>query len=280
MATASATTWKLVTRSEPLASERTTQPEPRPASVEMVNTDGSVRAASCDQSVCSASRRVSTLISDCMRAMVLSCAAAARASYSCARHARPAEAATPATSTAATTPAAPGRRLRTFDLLQLGPEGRLSLGHAEHRVVELVESVVDLLDVVVVHAADQLLHRGDAGAEAVAQLAVRSGQRSRDLGRLAVRLERLHVLERLLRRRAASAVAVARDDLAVVSADPACVDGVCAHVVGDGLLVCGVGLQVRELELGAVQGRLGGGQVLPGRVQLAGGRVEEIAQPA
>src|SRR5713101_142296 len=279
MATASATTWKLVTRSEPLTSERTTQPEPRPASVEMVNTDGSVRAASCDQSVCSDSRRVRTLISDCMRAMVLSCAAAARASSSCARHARPAAAA-PATSAAATTPAAPVRRLRTFDLLQLGPEGRLSLGHAEHRVVELVESVVDLLDVVVVHAADQLLQRGDAGAEAVAQLAVRSGQRSRDLGRLAVRLERLHVLERLLRRRAASAVAVARDDLAVVSADPACVDGVCAHVVGDGLLVCGVGLQVRELELGAVQGRLGGGQVLPGRVQLAVGRVEEIAQPA
>src|SRR5712692_3387829 len=226
MATASATTWKLVTRSEPLASERTTQPEPRPASVVMVNTDGSMRAASCDQSVCSDSRRVRTLISDCMWAMVLSCAAAARASSSCARQARPAEAATPATSAAATTPAARVRRLRTFDLLQLGPEGRLSLGHAEHRVVELVESVVDLLDVVVVHAADQ----------------------------------------RLQRRRAASAVAVARDHLAVVGADPACVDGVRAHVVGDRLLVCGVGLQVREFELGAVQGRLGGGQVLPGRV--------------
>src|SRR5438270_475984 len=99
---------------------------------------------------------------------------------------------TTATSAAATTPAAPVRRLRTFGLLQLGPEGRLSLGHAEHRVVELVESVVYLLDVVVVHAADQLLQRRDSRAEAVAQLAVRGGQRSRDPGRLTVRLKRLH----------------------------------------------------------------------------------------
>src|SRR5207247_9233585 len=110
------------------------------------------------------------------RALVASCGAVARASPGSPRQARRAEAAPPATSAAATTAAAPVRRLRTFDLLQLGPEGRLSLGHAEHGVVELVESVVDLLDVVGVHAGDQLLQRRDARAEAIAQLAVRSGQ--------------------------------------------------------------------------------------------------------
>src|SRR5207245_8876446 len=156
--------------------ERPAPPGPGPASWEIGNTDGSVRAASCGQSVCSDSRSLRTLISDFMRAIVCSCAAVARPSSCFARQAIPAEAATPATSAAATTPAAPVRRLRTFDLLQLGPEGRLSLGHAEHGVVELVESVVDLLDVVGVHAGDQLLRRRDARAEAIAQLAVRSGQ--------------------------------------------------------------------------------------------------------
>src|ERR1051326_693889 len=110
-----------------------------------------------------------------MRAMV-------RASSCWTCHAAVARAATPTTSAAAVNPVTRSRKLRMFDLLQLGPEGRLGLGDAEHRVVEVLEPAVDLLDVVVVHAGDQLLDRGDARAEAVAQLAVGRGELGRNPG--------------------------------------------------------------------------------------------------
>src|SRR5712691_864335 len=180
-ASAWGTTWELVTRSEPLAPERTTQPEPRPASVEMVNTEGSTCDASCDQSACCDASDRSRLISACIPVIACCCAATACAPSCCTRHARPAVATTPATSAAARVRAKRERRLPMF-LPQLGPEGRLRLGDAEHRVVELIEGRVDLLHVVGVHAVDQLLHRGDARAEAVAQLAVRRRQLGGHLG--------------------------------------------------------------------------------------------------
>src|SRR5258706_15660565 len=50
-------------------------------------------------------------------------------------------------------------------LLESGAEGRLGLAHAEHRLVELRPAVLDLVEVVVVHAADHLLHGSDLSCE-------------------------------------------------------------------------------------------------------------------
>src|SRR4029077_16943646 len=140
------------------------------------------------------------------------CEASAWASRRSAPHAPPAAAAAaPTTSTAASEAAIRpnGAGLLPF-LPELGSKVRLGLRHAELRRVELVEAVLDLRHVVVVHAVDELLQRRDAGAQAVAELAVGCRQVGGHVGGLAVRLERLHVVERLLRRGSARAVVAAR----------------------------------------------------------------------
>src|SRR5258706_3979525 len=54
-------------------------------------------------------------------------------------------------------------------LLETGCKSCLSLAHAEHRLIELRPAILDLVEVVVVHAADHLLHSRDLGRESVTE---------------------------------------------------------------------------------------------------------------
>src|SRR5438045_9220871 len=102
-----------------------------------------------------------------------------------------------AAATVATTAAAMSLVVRTFvlstdELREIFAKGHLGLGDVQHREVDLVPAFLELGEVAGVHARDELLMAGDAGAQGVAEGRGATGQVGPEGGRLAGGLRRPH----------------------------------------------------------------------------------------